>query len=917
MRRQFKVWVMLVCLSLVVLFSSIYISQGVISTSQSNSRLHLTDIKYDNDFTDWTLLDTSYTDSLYLTPNWHTQTVFSVNACDLAYAVIENDHTYTHAKGPYHMYYENRELYAYVVHRWSENKLCSVGLLFENPNPMRNYVYVTYEADMHLALTDNNPAGKWFTYNEAGDYLDTGSALYNGYFDGVYTVWTSTQVDTAHQYLGGQWPAELRQKFQRKCGGIWNAADDVRWSWDYASLTWGWLEYAPCGTASKIFSLSDEEHTWKNVNNITFTADGEGTVQLQYRAMTPMGWWPSPNAWCNITNGEALNIVASEIEVRFVLYPEPTLRQQTPDISDVTITYGPPPVETPPTISNVQQFPSSEHTGYRDTVNITCNIETYTNLTTAEVQYTLTGNWSDLHVATLHQIERFDHTSTYSGIIPPVERLGTVTYRVYAENFYGLNTTSVEFNYTTIDNIGPMIVHDNATDVSPTSTPLPSSPPLVISCYIADELGLVNSVYINCDLVKDTETVSFNTLINGQGSTYNYELTNPLTDVLYIEYTFEAEDDSQNIQISPKYRITIDRSGPEIMSWSEPELPEYDDQIWINAVITDPNGIDNNSVVLNWTVNEIDYYSIEMAQQENETVWRSVFPVTAKPYGTVLCWEITARDNGSNEATEGFNVKVDDFTPPTFTDIHFITPAVEGMQFIINFTLDEPGSGIDPINPKIYVYYWLASVGMSEEDKFVLAFGSGISGPNEHGHWAAIIPAQEYNETVTWCIYVEDLAGNPTQSTYYVYIVKESATLLNWINFSWWVLIMCLLTGTFAVYRRVSAKKGQSRVKGNMFVGLGVATAIGISGVLWLTVLPWFDIHNLSFQEWTLQIGQTQSWVLVIILFTVMFFVFAANLGILYQTDKHVETKYGQFDEFKQILRQIDRDLDEKYVRRE
>jgi hypothetical protein len=74
---------------------------------------------------------------------------------------------------------------------------------------------------------------------------------------------------------------------------------------------------------------------------------------------------------------------------------------------------------------------------------------------------------------------------------------------------------------------------------------------------------------------------------------------------------------------------------------------------------------------------------------------------------------------------------------------------------------------------------------------------------------------------------------------------------------------------------------------GNRFVGVGLVLVIGVTALTWLfPTLSWWNLQNLPFQEWLLQLGQSSSSNLLIVLFFVMFFVVAASFGVLYSVDR-------------------------------
>ena len=141
------------------------------------------------------------------------------------------------------------------------------------------------------------------------------------------------------------------------------------------------------------------------------------------------------------------------------------------ETQDLTVYYGDPPPNSPPILSNIQQEPLSDDVGYPDPVTVSVDIETYAPIITAQIQYTddfSTSGWMTYEVASLADSGVYG-LSTWYGTIPAVEAVGTtITYRIYVENEWEsevLSTTSGNYEYTTIDNIAPNIIHQNNSTV--------------------------------------------------------------------------------------------------------------------------------------------------------------------------------------------------------------------------------------------------------------------------------------------------------------------------------------------------------------------------------------------------------------------------------------------------------------------
>jgi len=693
-------------------------------------------------------------------------------------------------------------------------------------------------------------------------------------------------------------------RYQRDWGDVSNLL------WDFAEFTFAWYQYQPSGwSVSPNYTLSDGDHEYKTLNNVSVSGifpAGTGH-SLEYRAETPLGW----TTWIPIASGERLAALVKQIQLRFNLTAETSDLQATPTITAVTLNYGDPKTAAAPQITNITQSP--EAVGYLDAVNVSCTILTYGPLSQVVINYTIDG-WDTFALANMTDHFEQYGTNPFWGTIPVQPYGTTVQYKIFAQNRWGdqtLNATSSECNYTVIDNIPPEILHTNSSAwVMPLHPLAPEVTTVIdyihINCSVTDLFhGPPASVIltISSDVFYSKETYPMNS------SDSFYSKTIMLKDNMhFLLYNITATDTLGNTVTTPDYTITIDRFGPEIISWTEPADPEYNDPVWVLANITDPNNV--ATVAGKWKVNGANETDLILQPYGPPGTYRSDNPIAAKSYLTQVEWDISATDDGGFTTEKTFSYLVADETDPLIIGVQFITPVVDGMDCIVNFTIQEPvgASGID-LN-RLYVRYWVSSVGFGEEDYFVLTYSAGIWGAGND--WYAVIPAQEYNETVVFYIEVYDKAGNQARSDGYLYIVKESALLIDWISFAWWALIMGCIAGVFSAYRRSSASKGTSRLKGTAFVGLGMAVEIGVTAALWYTVLPWFDIRNLSWQEWMLSVGQTESWILVFLIFVGILTVFAASLGLLYQVDSRADLKAVDA-EIDGLIQRIDADLDEKY----
>jgi hypothetical protein len=516
--------------------------------------------------------------------------------------------------------------------------------------------------------------------------------------------------------------------------------------------------------------------------------------------------------------------------------------------------------------------------GYKDVVSVACEIETYAPLTQAVINIT-TDNW--LTFALYSMTDSFGYgKSSYEGAIPATPYGSVIQYRIFAQNIgpddLRRNSTSIEYNYTTIDNVPPNIIHLNSSEWVKPLYPLPTASNVLIECKI-EEISALDWVKLNYTIPGTaSNNVSIPMDWNATCSRYWCFLLIP-EDTFIIYYNIFTQDDKHNLNITPCYSISIDREGPAISSWPScsswpnPQEPECDDSVYIFANLTDPNGI--SSVTMRWSPNTWgDNYTRTMTRWEGDT-WYTPLPIPPYHYMTTIRWEIRAKDFGDNWRVVYFAYQVVDRTPPEILNIDYPTPVEEGRPLPINITLREPEGASGIIKENSLLYYKLKSDPLNVRTLFLNNLSRTL--------WSVVIPAQSFNETVTFWIYLEDYAHNNFTSEEYTYTVIKTASLIDWVNFVWWVFIIIALTGVLLLTRRHT-----TRMTGSKFVGLGAVGVITVTAIIWMSPLSWLNLENLSFQEWLNQLGGSGNWFSLIFLFFGMFLVFAFSLGVLYSYDR-------------------------------
>lgn len=689
---------------------------------------------------------------------------------------------------------------------------------------------------------------------------------------GNQVIQSPHELDESTGRFGGEWAEHYYQRHRKWCEIFY---DDVFWHWDYAWVKWYYREYHPMGVAtSPIYQLGDLDHTYKQVQQITYTGSrpADSTIELEFKIDTPSGW----TDWLPAENATEIDLVASHIQVRLTLSPDLAYKQQTPRVDLVRVEYGDPPpgFEVTPLISNVQQSPLEDCTGYQDPVNVTCQVETYTLLSRVTINYTI-SDWDTFSL--VNMTDHFGYgKAQYWGVIPPQTFGTTVKYKIFAENFWG-NSTAEEFNYVVIDNVPPHIDHVNSSNWVAPLHPRPVTDSSVrIECRASDDITTIDIVVLYATQANMTSSHLMS--YDSDSDRYYHDLEIGIISG-GIEYYITAMDTYGNTQCTPNFTIILDTVPPTIESWTTPDNPEYDEVVWIYANVTDWNAVVSVSIKwsLDWVTNNTDRSMHKIAS----TLWRVDTPLPNFPYNTTVRWELIATDECGWSRTRHFSYFVNDTTPPSITNIHYITPAQEGFAFPINVTVEEPigASGVNPT--QAYILYILKTEGYSTTHYVKLV----QTAPNT---WSGVIPAQPFNQTVYFQISIKDRAGNTVVSATYMYVVVKRAELINWMNFGWWVLIMVVILAALVIYRKNSR---QAKLAGNKFLAVGVIIQIGVTVVLWLGPLSWWELKNLSFQEWMLQAGTSTNWLFLLLLLFLMFFTIGGSFGALYSADRRKAEK--------------------------
>ena len=313
-------------------------------TAANNTQANDRKIVLTSDFNDdsWTKSNTIYrTPGLMLNVHQCSWYSFAASAsCCSNYAMID---------GLWFNTWIGFDNYFWVLRTEANNVYSYMQMNYNNPDATRQRQYKQLvhcynllfasgspgDPNGHLAITDTTgcPTSEstFSTYKKADILLSPGDS--NTFHSGAVTYTHTPNYESG--YLGEKYLYDMRHIAYRY---QYSGGDDTWIAWEYSGIWWYWDEYYASGTAIKTFTLADEG-TYKQVHNITYFASiPSGSVGLAYDAKTPFGW----TGWCSTTNGTQINILASQIQVRFTLAPESSLKQITPTITGMTLTYGEP-----------------------------------------------------------------------------------------------------------------------------------------------------------------------------------------------------------------------------------------------------------------------------------------------------------------------------------------------------------------------------------------------------------------------------------------------------------------------------------------------------------------------------------------------------------------------------------------------
>jgi len=718
---------------------------------------------------------------------------------------------------------------------------------YPNPDPNRQYALSEYNIRMKWCYHTG-----WCGWNDPRWQFTDGVTGWTTYIiPSACNAWvwmgagvnypTDYQNSDMGAYLGGL----LYQKIYRDQG--WGL-DDTSLFWDFASTELQWIEFHKTGNAtSPNYQIGDVNHSFKQLNNITYRANipTDSSVVLQYNALLPTGW----SGWLTTTNGTSINALASDLQVRFQLNSDSAYHQKTPNIKNLTLNYGDPPANSPPIISNIQQNPSAGNVGYKDAVNVSCQVETIAPLNQVVINYTNT-DWSTFSLVNMtDSLEGFGK-SNFSGLIPAMNLGLTVKYKIFAENQWENETqnfTSGEYSYTIIDNVPPNIIHQNSTMWVNPLHPSASNSKIKIECQATDEKVSITSVDLYVTQPTIYTNTSFSMNWNASGSRYWYEFDQLISNGT-IEYYIEATDSNANVNQTKIYTITIDTNPPEVTSFTDPTMVEYSNLVYVLANITDPNGI--NTVKFKWSDdNWANNHSLLMPVFSGDT-YRTNALIPNRPYNTIIVYEIFTNDSIGNNCTYYDSYTVDDFTAPNIQNIgNFPTQVTETSRVIINCTVDEPtdASGIETV-----IMFYTTS-----QDNHTAVWGIIMTQVGSTNQYIAIIDELPLGTNVTYQIYARDTATNEVYSPSQNYQVIEVIVLFNTMAFIAWILVIIFIFAGLYIFhylKKLNAYSGALVVGG----GSAIILTFGLLGYL-----P-FELRGLTIGEFFQEFG-TNNWILLIV----------------------------------------------------
>ncbi|MHA1267789.1 MAG: COG1470 family protein [Candidatus Helarchaeota archaeon] len=308
----------------------------------------------DNDFSSWSTSNTEgYLGQLFLdtmpldTTSDMTGIRLSQSGTEIGWNERWRTHTATHdddiinEQTPYHPAWDSK---TYAMRRITDYGDGGLNLIFNNPNPSRQYYKVKYFTDVWIKA-ERAELGEWHVTSEDSSSLliDDVITFYNNkdpklFRKGIY-INSITKLDKGNSILGGIWPSTVNQIHKKYCGW-W--VDDVIWDWDYATVDWYWYEYYSSGTAEKTFILNATVN--KYLHSISFEGIvPPGTnVEIQYNMYdVNTNTW---SGWQTAEKAVTLNAEGSQVKVKLFLMSEATLKQLTPNVWKVKLNYGDTPL---------------------------------------------------------------------------------------------------------------------------------------------------------------------------------------------------------------------------------------------------------------------------------------------------------------------------------------------------------------------------------------------------------------------------------------------------------------------------------------------------------------------------------------------------------------------------------------------
>jgi hypothetical protein len=472
------------------------------------------------------------------------------------------------------------------------------------------------------------------------------------------------------------------------------------------------------------------------------------------------------------------------------------------------------------------------------------------------------------------------HASISDGIENFLDTSNLLNLRVTANNLTGwafeIHIDRLSVSASTLP---PTFQHNPLTDVLPNNQPGPSVTDLNFSCLVFDDYK-VGMVILQENL---TSSIVNHTMQNETLAKYFYYLDISSLTTEVLAYRFWANDTEGNANWTQWYYLLRDVFGPTITSWEVPTDPEYDETVHINSTITDPNGV--NTVSLKWSADNWVTNNTKSMFNPTGDIWQTTSPITVHSWNTVVRWEITATDTGSNVAYGYGSYTVFDYTDPSIGVIVFPSKIEPNDPIIVNVTVSEPAdaSGINP--SEAFIKYVLLSEGYTIERTIALSFVSGDL-------WQGTIPGQIENETVLFIAEIEDNAGNGATSSVQQFTVESIVALVSPLPYSMWLIFFWIAVAGLIALRYFTQER--ENPKGRQYLGIGIGVLGGVTAALWI-LQPWWIIGGLTLQEYMLLIV-TNVWGVLAMIGIVGSFI--VGVLALYIADRRI----GQSNNVQRII---------------